>query len=431
MQNCRVGSVRWRSSVGTFFVFSFLLSSTALFAQLADDQVPRERITPVRESIKTEIEDSRWHLGPIYLLPRFSISNFGYNNNVLAREDEQIGDYTATVQGGVRYVVPFGRKIFLRGDLVPQYTWYRKLTEQRSHGGDYVASLYGLFNRMSVEISGGPRRYSAPLNSEDPRPVTTKVTYGASKLEVDVLSRVALFGSVVSEDWRYDDHVEDEAASRLGRDDAALRGGVRLKFRPFFNVSAAYEETTSDFKEDPQRDNQSKAVIAGLFYDRPRAFMNLTVGRRQFEPRNGSQFPKFSALTGSYYFTRMLARPLAFDLYGDRRAVNTLFVGAPYYIDTRTGAGFRVQAGRRLLFRAFGELGTNRYSTSVLGGNNNQPRRSDDVRGVGGGVAVQLYRKMTLNILASDTRYSSNLPGLDKSIFAVTTNLSFTGVSLR
>lgn len=400
-------------------------------AQFQDDHVPRERTIPLREAITLEREHAR-KAGPLYVTPQFGVTNFGYNNNVFAAaEGERQGDYTATVFGGARFLVPFSTKVFLRGDALPEYTWYRKFDQLSQFGGRYDASLLALFNRLSLEAGGDTQKRVIPLSTEIERPVESRTNTGSAKAEIDLFSRLSVFGSGAKRTVRYDglsgDAVQPEA---LDRDDSVARGGLRYRVSSFFDLSAAVEKTRSEFEVDRDRDNQTSAVIVGLFYDRPRTFVNLSVGNRKGESLHDSPFPDYSEITGSYYVTHELGAPIALEFYGNRAAINSVFLANPYFIETRNGLGLRFDVGRRLAVRTFGELGSNRYPVDVLAGDQ-IVRRTDDVSSIGGGVSVRLFRDLFLNVTAADTKYDSNLPGFDRSTFLLSTTLGFRSVPSR
>src|SRR5262245_32340235 len=98
-------------------------------------QVPQERTVPLEEQVKQEIADSQIHLGRIHLLPLLALNNAGYDSNIFGAPEPTVSDWTATVSGGFHYVLPFGGKMFLRGDLLPHYYWYAHHSDQRSLGG--------------------------------------------------------------------------------------------------------------------------------------------------------------------------------------------------------------------------------------------------------------------------------------------------------
>jgi hypothetical protein len=140
-----------------------------------------------------------------------------------------------------------------------------------------------------------------------------------------------------------------------------------------------------------------------------------------------STFPEFTTTTGSYYFEYQLGAPPRVDLYGHRNVTYSLADASPYFFENRNGAGITVPIGTRFGVRVLGEVGSNDYP--VVAGQTT-PKRTDDVTLFGGGVAVRLYRKTYLSIVASETRYDSNL-NFDRTIFRLTTLISLRGQAFR
>ena len=398
-------------------------------AQLASDDVPRERTIPRTEQIRRQLKDSRYHLGPFRVQPVFGLRDFGYDNNVFGSENDQVADWRSTVSAGARLILPVGPKMYLRGKLVPEYTWYQKLADRRVFGGDYSASALGLFNHLSLEAGGDVFKGVSPVTSEIERSALGTRASGFAKGEVDLIGRVSLFAQGESQRQRYEVKAADAqiGLEQLERTDAVVRSGIRYRFASYLDFSAAVERTTSTFLTGTERDNHSDAVILGVHYDRPRTFVNLAVGSRKGEAKAATSiFPHYKTTTGSYYASHEFARRALVDAFGHRGVVYGLFLDNPYYFEARNGAGLTIPIGQRLAVRGFGELGKNGYPVTVLV-SGVPTKRNDDVTVTGGGMAFRTYRKIVLAILATSYRYSSNIPNFDRSIFRLTTTVSFGG----
>ena len=149
-------------------------------------------------------------------------------------------------------------------------------------------------------------------------------------------------------------------------------------------------------------------------------FVNLSAGSRTGEAEfRSSAFPRYTAATGSYYISRELAGRASVDVYGHRGLVYSLYGGNAYFLETRNGAGMMIPLGRRIIARAFGEAGTNAYPIAV-----ESLKRLDDASTWGGGLTVRIYRNVGITTVASNTRYSSNIAALSRSILRVYTAIS-------
>lgn len=404
-------------------------------AQLASDEVPHERTLPAREQIQRDLQESRFHLGPFRILPRLVIRDSGYDSNIFGSSENPVSDWTADVGLGARAILPAGRKIYFVAEAVPEYIWYARYSQRRTFGGLYRGSLLGFFNRMSVEVAGYDSKFPVILNSETETRVLQNLQDGSVRLEIDVTRTLSVFASGEVEHARFSLGGQQPPQSvsldveRLDRTDTASRAGIRYKVTPHFNVTLAAEGTRTNFVLDPgARDNKSRAYLLGIHYDRPRFFVNLSGGYRKGGLcRCTGLFPSYETATGSYFVSIIPARSLEVQLYGHRDVPYSLFQQNPYYVETRNGGGPSVHIGRRVTLRAFGEYGTNAYAVPVEVESRPPVLRRDTATTYGGGLSISLFRNGVLTGLVSHTRYESNLPQFNRSVFRFTTGFSLEG----
>jgi hypothetical protein len=249
--------------------------------------------------------------------------------------------------------------------------------------------------------------------------------------ELDVTGKISLFASGRGQQVEYEfEAVEDAPIStvtELNRDDTAWRAGIRFRPRTFLNFSLAGEETSSSFEARAlERDNSSQAVLFGVHYERPRAYLNATVGRREGEPDGGSSFPAYETTVGSYFAALAPGGRLEIQTFGHRTVRYSLAVDEPYYFETSNGLGAIARVGRRLRFRASGELGAHEYLArpDLPGG---VLRREDDVTTYGAGFDVRIYRNVALTVFVSESQFDSNIESFDRSIVRIQTGITLTG----
>ena len=408
-----------------------LFVATAAKAQLMSDQVPRERTVPRSEEIRQQLEQSRFHFGPVRVRPLFGIRDLGYDNNVFGTTEDHVSDWRSTVSAGADLILPFGRKVYLTGRTNPEYTYYHKLAERRIVGGRYGGSLLMFFNRLTVEGGADTSRMFSTVNSEEDRFAFARTRDSFVKSEIEILRRLSLFGSARQRDQRYPstgDPATSTLLERLERTDTMITGGVRYRFRSYFDVSAAVEQGKGEFRIASDSDNRMRAAYIGVHYDRPRFFLNVAAGRRSAEPEGPlSTFPRFSGTSGSVYAEYTLSAPLVLDVYARRSIEYGLYSSNPYYFVERGGAGLTVNLGHRIGVRAFSDAGSNEYPVAITG----VPARRDQIEAIGGSITYRLYRNTVVAIVATQTDYDSNLDAFDRSIFRVTTVLSLSGASIR
>ncbi len=420
---------RRRSHRGWGLAILFLVLASARAAgQLTNDEVPRQRIVPPLETLRAQIAASRFRLGPVRLLPRFSIDNAGYDSNVFGTAENPVSDWTATVSAGARLILPVGPKMFWVGDARPQYTWYRTLTQRDDLGGIYDSSFLFFFNRLSAEAGGSIDDTLSLLNSETETQVRRRIQAGRARIEVDLTHALSAFvGGDIQKIRVRAAGGEPEGlvdAQLFDRTEEAGRGGLRLRIAKAWSVSIGLEGTRTTFDQVPEeRDNRTVAYLAGVLYTSRRLFVNLSGGYRVGRPQNGSTFPEFSTPTGSYYVSYRLARPIDVEVYGARKTVFGQTAGNPYYIESRIGAALSVRALAQLSLRVLGEVGNNDYPAPIVVDATAVDRR-DQYHKVGGGITLGLGRALILSALVERPTYTSNVAGQDRSILRFTTGLT-------
>ena len=413
-------------------VWGILVVATApAGAQISSDVPPRTRTVPVREQVESEEENAPYRLGPVRLTPVLSVRDFGWNNNVYGTVDNKVADFQATVAGGARLLLPMGGKAFLRSDAVPEYSWYAKTADRRYFGGAYGGSLLGLFNRVSLEAGGKWSSSLSVLNSESEVVAVQTLSGGRVRLEIDVLERLGLFGGLEQVKSRFSgaSGLGAPGVTDLDRTETAARAGLRYRFSDQVSLGVQVEDVKTAFVTQPaDRDNSSTGYLVVAHYDREKFYVELTAGyRKSRSSETPSFYPAYSTGTYSYFASWFAGRTVEVQAFGARRPVASLFLDNPYYFENRNGAAVNVGLGERVTLRVLGEVGTNSYPVAVLVAGGAPVTRKDPYWSAGGGFAFVVWRKVQLSVLASQSEYTSNVPGAGRSVFRITTGLSVEG----
>jgi hypothetical protein len=416
-----------------FLFLGAALAASAARAQLTSDDVPQGRTIPAKEEVDADMQAARFHLGPIRMIPTIAVRDAGYDNNVFGTTVNPVSDWSFTIRGGLRFIVPFGTKIYLRASVLPEYTWYDKLESRRGFGGLYDVSLFGFFNRMTTQLRAYDEETFQTYSSEIPTRVLTRTLDGSGGVEVEILQRLAFFAKAEGMRIRYstDGQLPGDPVNLNNRTDTSVRGGPRYYFTPDWSISAAVEQTWSNFENEPEtRDNQSRAYLLGVQYTRPRLFFSLSGGYRTGDPRDNSTFPSYSTGTGSFFASFFAIRWLEFQTYGHRRVQYSLTADNPYYFENRIGGAINLEILGRILLRGYGETGPNQYPIGQVV-NGVVAHRRDQITLFGGGASTIVVRPVVLTALVTRTEYDSNAPGQDRTVTRFTVNLSFTGEFVR
>ena len=401
----------------------------AASAQLSADQVPAGRVVPANEGLRQELEQSRYHIGAIRVQPLLSLRDFGYHGNVFGVGDNTTNDWRATFGGGARFIVPAGPKTYLRASALPEYTWYRKLSDRRAFGGNYGASLLFLLNRMPIEAGVNQIRSVARVSSEEERSVLQTQTNAFVNVEVEIFKRLSLLTSVQSVRPRYSITDADRAAGAqldsLERTDSAALVALRYRFRPHVTIGVGEEAGRTRFVKNSINDNHSRATMLLLGYDMRRTYLNLALSTRKVEADDArSSLQDAKTATGSYTLVHQFNVPIRVTLNGRRNLTYSLFTSNAYFIETRNGASLSMPVGKRMALMVSGETGDNDYLVPVRVASRDV-KRSDKANTFGGGFSIQLYPHVAFVATGSSTKYTSNIPGYDRTIVRVATNIDF------
>lgn len=402
---------------------------------LADDSVPLNRTIPEKELISEDMSRARLRLGPVRILPSFSVWNAGYDSNVYGTSENPVSDWTFTVNAGARFLVPFGPKFVFRADAFPQYTWYHKLTDRDQFGGVYNASLYGFFNRLTTEFAGNYAQQYNRYSSEVDSLVFETSKSAVAKLELELSAKWSLFGRGEYQEVTYDQiqgpPLQDIGVILNDRTSTAGRGGVRYHISPEWNVALLGEGTFSEFDITPNlRNNTSTAGLMSLEYNRPRFFVNLIGGWREGKGEDSAYFPDYSTGVGSFFMSWFPISWLEIQGFGHRSVTYSITLENPYYFENRIGGKINIQVGNRVLLRGYGLTGPNNYPRAQLV--DGEPvKRRDDAEQYGGGFSILLWRPLVLSGLVNRTVYDSNIPGQSRAYTRYTAMFSFSGVFER
>jgi hypothetical protein len=407
-------------------------------AQATSDRVPAARTLSAADAVKAEAAESRFHLGPIRLLPFLAVSNAGYNNNLFDTPDHKVADYTATVAAGTRFVLPVGTRFYVRGRAAPEYVWYLDHPEGRAWGRLLDGEVLAFFNRVSLTAGGIDTKTPSILNTETFQNVLTTTQGGRGSFEVTIAGPLGIFAQ--GESTRYS--FESSPPAPPGADDPAQldrkevlgRAGLKLSRGENANISLFAEEVTTTFDRiSATADNRSVAYGANLYVNRHRFFFNLTVDYRKSTPLDGSSFQEFSTTTGSYFLSYLL-RP-NFELFADgtRGIQYSLTQVNPYYLSTRNGGGLSLELPHRIFLRGYGHYGENRYPIP-FDQQGVSIHRLDKIIEWGGGIQFEATKRLIVGVLAYQDRYESNVPGVSRTYFRIASLISFEltpGVSIR
>ncbi len=405
-----------------------------LAAQLAADVVPRDRIVTNEEQLKSDMEQSRFRLGPVRFVPGFDVSNAGYNSNVFGHPLNPVGDWTATVNVGTKLILPFGSKVYFLGDAFPGYTAYATYSYLSNFTGTAGASIAGYFNRMAFQV-GGRATEAIVVHTEVPTPTLAKTGRVFARVDVDLTRTLAVFSELEGVEVRESQQgvpLPDRfPVSKYNRTDEGVLGGFRYNLGSAWKIAPEVQYSTTRFVLTPEeRNNTSLGYLLGVGYDRPRFYLNLVGGYREGRPYQGSSFPKYSTPVGSYFLSYFVRPWLELRSFGQRRVSYSVSFSSPYYFANHIGGGLNIQVLPRVLLKGFGSTGENKYPIAQSFGGS-EVKRLDKTTSYGGGASVIISRHFTLTAVATQKKDNSNIPTNSYSILEFATFFTFSGEFMR
>lgn len=374
------------------------------------------------DALRKELDEAPWDLGPVRLSPWIGFRDvayvgnvFGIQGNLLDPAGSEESDVTATFGIGLGAFVPVGSNVIWGAHALPEYTWWAELEERNRVNGRYGTALVGDFHRFDVELSAQRAEELGVVTPEIPQRINARHDRLAGTVELGLFRSLVLVASASSDRFV---HLLDEEPgpgvprfSDLDRDEEVTRLGVRLRLGDRLQVGVGVEASDVAFESlRADRSNSGTATVLEVLYQGPNLSLRADVAERSLDPEPGTSFVPFAGTTGHVRVGLIQSRRLQLAVYGNRNLVYALDRDFSYFLDERLGASLGLGLGTRLRLRVVAEDGSNDYTALAGGG----LVRRDVVESVGGEIDFRVARRMGFGLRGTQTRYESNLPGLDR-----------------
>jgi len=364
-------------------------------------------------------------VGPLKLLPTFSLSNVGYDSNVYYadRSEPAVSDYTATLAPQVKACLLLGDWILLSVTESPEYSFYldqkdlRRLTNSIS-----PAARVFLLRRLALSGDYHTFRHQRRASSEFEAPITDiREGWGASLFyETPRGSAVGFSGTL--DDYRYESHDPESLESEVSRTmDRRERTGSFEAYYGIFSQSQLFVTAgVSDYAfRDPAsawRDARSWQTRGGIRFPLlGRAKGTIALGYKKFSPRDEGR-KKFSGLVADTNVSLRTGR-VGLSFTGTRDNYFSYIDTAYYFIENRVRAGLAFYVLPFLRLETSWQTGSWKYPEAqeisyggelyIVSG------RKDKNRTYSAGLAVRIAGAMGLSINYNFYRRTSNAPGFD------------------
>lgn len=374
-------------------------------------QLPEDRKAGVAQAA----EKARWRLGPFRIEPWVGVRDMAWVDDGQVDADGRPldADLTTTVGAGARVFVRNGSKVTWAFHFLPEYVYWQKRDAQRRALGRYGAGIFADFNRLGVEITASRRDDEGIALAESFVRLPTRADEALVGLELKLTGALSLYaGGRESRVRSLADENDDGGRLRaLDRDENALRGGLRFRFRSGLMLGAGYEKTEST-SQDPAftTSNTGDAIYVEASRYQGGYAIAAQVARRQLEPSDGSSFVATEDDFGRIQLQLRPEAKISPVLYASRDLLVAVDASSRDIVEDRRGASLVVRLGWRTTLTVFGEQGEQDYR-SVLPG---LAARRDDLTAYGAELRMELGRGLTLHAGYGESRYDSNLPEFDR-----------------
>jgi hypothetical protein len=364
-------------------------------------------------------------VGPLKLLPAFSLSNVGYDSNIYYsdRNDQAVSDYTATLAPEVKACMFLGKSMFFTVTESPEYSFYLDEKDLRTLTNN-ISPAVRIFLLRRLALSGNYHdfRHLRRATSEFGTPVTDiREGWGASLFyETPRGSAVGFSGTV--DDYRYESHDAGSLESEVSRtlDRREKTGTFEAYYRVLSRSQLFVTAGASDYAfRDPAsawRDARSYQTYGGFRFPLlGRARGAIALGYKKFSPRDEER-KTFSGLVADTDVSLRQGRVgLSFAYTRDNyfSYIDTAY----YYVENRVRAGLAYYVLPFLRLEAGWQAGSWKYPEAHEVWYHDEmyliTGRKDKNRTFSAGLAVRIAGTMGLSVSYNFYRRTSNAPGFD------------------
>jgi hypothetical protein len=141
----------------------------------------------------------------------------------------------------------------------------------------------------------------------------------------------------------------------------------------------------------------------------------VDVAQRSLTATQGAAFARYDRTTGHITVSYAFTPDVELFVYANRNLEYSVEPDYSYFDDLRHGVSLHMRLGRRSFLNVFGETGSLGYTAIATG----IPSRTDDLVAYGGSLTFDIVPGVAVGLAGSSTRFTSNLPGLGRSLNTV------------
>ncbi|HXO18897.1 MAG TPA: hypothetical protein VOA87_03110, partial [Thermoanaerobaculia bacterium] len=286
------------------------LAAWAQFDQYTAPGGPAGRPEDRKGALENASAEARWRLGQLRVEPWIGLKDLEYVDNAFGAPGGKTGDYTATVGAGLRAYLHSGPKLIWAAHALPEYVWWKDLSERRRVNGRYGIGAFGFWNHLNLEATATRDQEQRVTTPELPEPVHSRTDRAHLSLDAPIGGRLSVFGSGEKGQFRSlvrgtsgSDPAESSLAL-LDRDETIWRAGLRYNLPRRWSVGLGGERSQVDFVNPAvrlsafaDRSNSGTSPLLQIRHDSKEVFLSLEAVRRSLSPSGGSSFVPFKSTT--------------------------------------------------------------------------------------------------------------------------------------
>ena len=401
-----------RVAVQLGFLLAVVAARTPLWAQSVQYTPPgafQESREDTQTILERNITEARWKAGRVLLDPWFGVRDAAYVDNV---GNQGVSDVTITLGAGVRGWLPVASEFTLAAHVLPEYVWWKDLSQRNRLNGRYGAGIFGNLGNTGIEATIERIDDAQFFSREFEDKVNTRTDQALLNLEFGVGRGLSVFagGGLRSIEYENDPDQQIPPLSVVDRDETGARGGVKFQLPRGFEIGIGAEYTQADFEPgSSDLSNSGPAAVVLFDYVGPALFVKADFAYRSLKPDGGSTFVDYDGLLGRADIAYRAFGRVEFQLFGGNDLVYSFTDTWAYFEDTSIGLGVRTGITEWFRFRLFIETGDNDYTAFAEDG----PNRTDDYDAWGGNLSFR-FERFAIFVGWALTDYTSNIPSFDR-----------------
>ena len=331
-------------------------------------------------SLAQMVEAARWRVGAFKVNAAFSLSNVGYDSDVLyGYTVEPVPDFTLSAGSTVQVLLPLSKKVVLDIFDSPQYVFYLETENERAWNNTFGGHVHFAFDRVYMHLGGGLSDVRYRLSSE----LNVNVRQKQDSLDGLVLWQVSKRASLA---FVYGSAKYDVGEAELGG--VSLTDSLDRKEDYFDFITYIQPSPTVRFSLDGQ---YGKYAFTNAEFQNRDARSYGVFGGIEFIPKIGEQLAKVG-IEGSFSlgyqrldiidpsfvdgsgFTGAADVSVAFLKKNTARAFfsrgfeYSVYSGSSFYLSTAYGGGISRLLSRKVTFSYDISLGQSSYPADGAAG---------------------------------------------------------------